>query len=107
MIGIPPTAGFFSKWYLVLAGIEKSNWIAVGIVLLSTLLNAVYFFRVLENMYLRSTPGKNPESTVTPQEVRPGMLIPTLVLAAGLLVLGILNAVIVETVIRKVVPEGL
>jgi len=33
--------------------------------------------------------------------------VPTIVLAAALLVLGILNAVIVETVIRKVVPEGL
>jgi multicomponent Na+:H+ antiporter subunit D len=107
MIGIPPTAGFFSKWYLVLAGIEKSNWIAVGIVLLSTLLNAVYFFRVLEKMYLRNAPDANAETTVTSQEVRPGMLVPTIVLAAALLVLGILNAVIVEAVIRKVVPEGL
>ena len=107
MIGIPPTAGFFSKWYLVLASIETSNWIMVVVILMSSLLNAVYFIRVLEKMYLRTSLAGTMETDAVRDEVRPSMLFPTVVLAAGLLVLGVLNAVIVETVIRKMVPEGL
>ncbi len=53
MIGLPPTAGFFGKWYLALGAIEQSNWIFLGVLLVSTLLNAVYFFKVLERMYLK------------------------------------------------------
>ena len=48
MVGIPPTAGFFSKWYMVQAGIDDGQWAVAVIVLLSSLLTAVYLFRVLE-----------------------------------------------------------
>ncbi|MCP4220947.1 MAG: monovalent cation/H+ antiporter subunit D family protein, partial [bacterium] len=48
MVGLPPMAGFFSKWYLVLGTVKDSNWIFLGVILLSSLLNAVYFFRILE-----------------------------------------------------------
>lgn len=135
MIGIPPTAGFFSKWYIVLSGIEKSNWIFVGVILLSSLFNAVYFFRVLEKVYLRlpksaseSVHSPGMDSTLTGgytnpsppnahreiqkpygagNEVRTSMLVPTLFLGFGLLVLGIFNAFIVNSVIKQMIPVGL
>jgi multicomponent Na+:H+ antiporter subunit D len=120
MIGIPPTAGFFSKWYLVLAGIEASNWVFVGVILLSSLLNAVYFFRVLEKMYLRSKPTQAnaalehgnhdhrvEEEGFVSREVGAMMLVPTLVLAVGIVLLGIANALIVDSVIRLMIPSGL
>ena len=53
MIGLPPMAGFFGKWYLALGAIEQSNWILLAALLVSTLLNAVYFFTVIEKMYLK------------------------------------------------------
>ncbi|MCJ7579402.1 MAG: monovalent cation/H+ antiporter subunit D family protein, partial [Candidatus Aminicenantes bacterium] len=48
MVGIPPTVGFFSKWYLALGTIENRSWILLAVILLSSLLNAVYFFRIIE-----------------------------------------------------------
>lgn len=118
MVGLPPTAGFFSKWYLVLAGIEESRWIFVAVILLSSLLNAVYFFRVLEKIYMRSATGAlaGSELSVEPgstshedaqREVRFPMLLPTLILAAGILLLGLFNAFIVTNVITFIIPEGL
>ncbi len=103
MIGLPPTAGFFSKWYLALGSVEKSNWVFLAAILLSSLLNAVYFFRVLERIYLR--PGKTPERQETRSaEAAPSMLVPTMVLAAAVLVLGIANALIVNHVIEPMIP---
>ena len=53
MVGIPPTAGFFSKWYMAQAGVDQGQWVVVAVVLFSSLLTAVYLFKVLEQAYLR------------------------------------------------------
>jgi multicomponent Na+:H+ antiporter subunit D len=109
MVGLPPMAGFFSKWYLALGTIKNSNWLFLAVILISSLLNAVYFFRVLEKVYMRK-PGA-PKSTELENEDRDevgaSMLFPTLVMAAGLIVLGILNAVIVKAVITYIIPAGM
>lgn len=118
MIGIPPTAGFFSKWYLALGAIDEGLWIMVAVIMVSSLLNAVYFFRVLENAYLRpafspseatGTTGRaDAEPAPVPrEEARPSMLSPTLVLAAGIVLLGIFNAAIVGGIIMLMRPAGL
>ena len=44
MIGIPPAAGFISKWYLVLGSIEAHQMPIVIVIMASTILNACYFF---------------------------------------------------------------
>lgn len=47
MIGVPPTAGFISKWYLGLGALE-SGWPAILLVLvISSLLNAAYFLPLI------------------------------------------------------------
>ncbi len=109
MIGLPPTAGFFSKWYLALAAIEQSRWLFVVVLLLSSVLNAAYFFRVLERMYL-NRPGADPEegeAAAAPAEAPLGMLLPTLALASGLLVIGLGNVWIVDHLIGPMIPGGL
>jgi len=52
LIGLPPTAGFISKWYIVLAVLETSWWLAI-VVVLTSLLAVIYVWRVVEQMYLR------------------------------------------------------
>ena len=54
MIGIPPTCGFFSKWYLLLGGIEAGQWQFVIALIFSSLVNAVLFFRIIELAYFGS-----------------------------------------------------
>ncbi|MFO7576401.1 MAG: monovalent cation/H+ antiporter subunit D family protein [Pelovirga sp.] len=43
MIGVPPVSGFVSKWYLALGAMDIGNMVLLGILLLSSLLNAGYF----------------------------------------------------------------
>ncbi|HDQ39670.1 MAG TPA: monovalent cation/H+ antiporter subunit D family protein [Desulfonatronum sp.] len=115
MIGLPPTAGFFSKWYLALGSIEQSNWIFLAVLLVSSLLNAVYFFRIMEKIYLKprnaggnDSHGDAQQPVAVARNEAPGtMLVPTLTLAVGLLVLGIMNAWIITHVIHIMIPSGL
>ncbi len=100
MVGIPPACGFFSKWYLVLAGLDAGNWVFVAVILISSLLNAVYFFRVLEQVYIRPLREGVAEEQV--REPPAEMLAPILVLAAGIIILGIINVVIVTQVLYPV-----
>jgi multicomponent Na+:H+ antiporter subunit D len=109
MVGLPPTAGFFSKWYLALGSIEQSNWVFVAALILSSLLNAVYFFRVLEKMYMKPSEAEKAlnASEVARADAPGSMLLPMFILAAGILVLGIFNAYIVTTFIMPMIPSGL
>jgi multicomponent Na+:H+ antiporter subunit D len=47
MIGAPPFAGFISKWYLLGGAFQAEHWIAVGAIVISTLLNAAYFMPIV------------------------------------------------------------
>ena len=53
LIGVPLTVGFISKWYLVLAAIERDWWWAVVLILLSSLLAIIYVWRVVEAAYFQ------------------------------------------------------
>ncbi len=56
MIGVPPTAGFVSKWFLVSGAISAGNWVALAVVTVGTLLTAAYFLPVLQIAFRRSEP---------------------------------------------------
>lgn len=104
MVGLPPLAGFFSKWYLVLGTIDNSNWIFLAVILISSLLNAVYFFRILEKVYLMNPSKGQKESTDAIQNESPlSMMIPTGILAVGLIIIGFANAIVV-TVLLGIYP---
>jgi len=53
MIGLPPAAGFVSKWYIVSGAMAQAHWFAVAVILASTLLNAGYFLPILHRAFLR------------------------------------------------------
>jgi multicomponent Na+:H+ antiporter subunit D len=103
MVGIPPAAGFFSKWYLVLGSVAADNWVFVVVILLSSLLNAVYFFRVLEKVY--ATPPGDDEAVNKAVDPPKGMVVPMVVMAVGIIVLGIINVVVVTNVLQPVVSS--
>ena len=47
IIGLPPTGGFLSKWYLVLGTLEAHQMVFLFVLLGSSLLNAAYFMPVV------------------------------------------------------------
>jgi multicomponent Na+:H+ antiporter subunit D len=53
MIGLPPAAGFISKWYLVSGAMNQGAWLVLFVVLLSTLLNAAYFLPIVYRAFFR------------------------------------------------------
>lgn len=97
MIGLPPLAGFFSKWMLALGTIEAGNWFLFIVILSSSLLNAVYFFRILERVYLKKTDQKEP-SDASFQDSPWIMRVPALILSLALLGFGFANAPILEMI---------
>ena len=47
MIGVPPTGGFVSKWYILGGAFQADNYVALVTIILSTILNAAYFLPII------------------------------------------------------------
>jgi multicomponent Na+:H+ antiporter subunit D len=116
MIGLPPTAGFFSKWYLALGAIDRGKWVFLAVILVSSLLNAVYFFRILEKVYLLPPPRTTGEELYPEAgkgwgflvgEEQYSLMIPVVIVSFSLLLIGLGNANIVKEVIQRVIPLGM
>jgi len=52
MIGVPPTAGFLGKWFMLQGGVATANWLAVAVIVVSTILNASYFLPIVWRAFL-------------------------------------------------------
>ena len=90
MIGVPPSVGFVSKVYIIFASLDAGKFVFVAIMLLSTLLNLVYFWRVIETMYMKREEGEESHSSSSKDEIPLSMLIPILTLASLCIIVGIL-----------------
>lgn len=53
LIGVPLTAGFISKWYLLAATIEAGWWPVAAAMLVASLIAVVYVWKMVEAVYLR------------------------------------------------------
>jgi multicomponent Na+:H+ antiporter subunit D len=47
MIGVPPTAGFVSKWYIIAGAFQVESYFTLTVLMLSTGLNAAYFLPII------------------------------------------------------------
>jgi multicomponent Na+:H+ antiporter subunit D len=85
LIGVPLTAGFISKWYLVLAALESGWWPIAALVLFGSLLAVIYVWRVIEVAYMQS----RPDGAAAVAEAPWHLLLPVWVLVAANVWLGI------------------
>ena len=53
MIGIPPAAGFLSKWYILQGAYQSHLWFAIAVIIISTLLNAAYLLPIVYSAFFR------------------------------------------------------
>ena len=84
LIGLPGTAGFVTKWYLVVGAIERGQWWLVALIPATSLLAAAYVWRLVEAAYLRP-----PAAPALRREAPPGMLAAGLAMAALCVYLGL------------------
>ncbi len=89
IIGIPLTAGFISKWYLVLAALEISWWPVVILILLGSLLALIYVWRIIEAAYFSTDKTDHTDGAITQSEAPLQMLIPIWILVIANIYFGI------------------
>ena len=114
LIGVPPTCGFFSKWYLISGGMAAGHYGYVAALLFSSLVNAVLFFRLFEIGYFEPMAPENGHGTHTQinhsshsdtiSEAPLDVLVPLVTAAVLLIVLGIYSGKIVARVIYFAIP---
>ena len=96
MIGVPPTAGFVSKWYLGMGGLEAGQPWVVAVLVTSGLLNAAYFLPLLYRAWFKPLPEPAADADFTAPAAleRPwGFVGPPLVTALAALGAGLLAGV--------------
>lgn len=118
VVGVPPTCGFFSKWYLVLGAIDAQQWFFAFLLLASSLMVAIVFFKMMQTIFFAPSPAgeeshdhgsashSHEEHKHARDEAPASMMVPIFIMVAGILLLGIFSGEIVSTVIQFAVPKG-
>lgn len=90
MIGVPPAAGFVSKWYLAVGTVEAGELAFLAVLLVSSVLNAAYFLPVTYVAFfgVEESVGEAPEGSRTIKEI-PMVTIPLVATAILSLLMGI------------------
>ncbi len=61
MIGLPPASSLWSKWYIGLGALESQHYFALGVLVVSTILNALYFLPIVYSAFFEEPkPANNP-----------------------------------------------
>jgi NADH-quinone oxidoreductase subunit N len=93
LAGIPLTAGFMSKFYLVLSGIRSGLWILVISLIINSVISLYYYLRVIRIMFAPSETARYLNLSIA------GNLVLAMVVA-GILFLGLLPGLVLEIISR-------
>jgi len=91
LIGLPPFIGFPSKLMIVLSALLKQNvlyTVFIVIVLIGTVIEGAYFFKVIQALYFKGLPAQE-SSDAQIQEAPLAALIPMVILMALIIVIGV------------------
>ena len=88
MIGVPPAAGFISKWYMLMGAFETEQFIAVGVIVLSTLLNTAYFVPIIYRAFFKvEAPSYEAQNDYNEHGEAPWPIVVALMLTASMTIL--------------------
>jgi len=103
IIGVPPTCGFFSKWYLILGAFEAGAYHFAAALVISSLICAVLFFKVFEVCFFepmsKGHDHNGMHASVTIEEAPVSMLIVSGLVSLSLIAAGLYSGTIVNTII--------
>ncbi|MEO8740216.1 MAG: monovalent cation/H+ antiporter subunit D family protein [Casimicrobiaceae bacterium] len=85
LIGVPATAGFTTKWYLIVGAMERGYWWLAGLIVASSLIAVAYVWRFVEAAYFRPPGPDAPRRGEAPLS----MLVPAWLLVAACIYFGI------------------
>ena len=91
LAGIPPFAGFFSKFFVFMSAFKAGFWVLVFIALINTVVSLYYYLLIVKAMYI--TPNENPIPTFNSSKYSRISLV---VCLAGIILLGICSFVFEE-----------
>ncbi len=99
-VGVPPTGGFFAKFYLFQGALEKHDWVLLAILSAAAIFNLYYLgkFTFYLCEHRPSVPDLPPPSFSS--------LFPIMVLAAGVLLLGVLHQEVLQTFVEPALPRA-
>jgi len=98
LIGTPLTVGFISKWYLIVAALEKDWWWLAALILLGSILAVIYIWKVVEVIYFQSSNTDSQSSQF--KEAPLSMLIPVWVIILANIYFGV-NASLTTGIARQ------
>ncbi|MFB3115979.1 MAG: monovalent cation/H+ antiporter subunit D family protein [Gammaproteobacteria bacterium] len=98
LIGTPLTVGFISKWYLIVAALEKDWWWLAALILLGSILAVIYIWKVVEVIYFQSSNTDSQSSQF--KEAPLSMLIPVWVIILANIYFGV-NALLTTGIARQ------
>ncbi len=91
MMGLPPVAGFVTKWHLGAGAVQANQYWVIGVLVASTVLNAMYFLPMIYRIWFRPPPETWPEESVpADHQTRLALLVPTVLVAAMAVSIGVL-----------------
>lgn len=96
IIGFPLTIGFTSKWFLIMGIIESGQiWLLI-VIILSTVLNAIYLFPIIIRAFFAKTKGKQVKKFNSSKAMDIAMLITS----ALVIVAGIYSNIIINLILK-------
>lgn len=94
LTGIPLTAGFQSKFYMLMAAVENGQhfWVVIAAVLFAAI-SAYYYFRVIQAIWFKPAPDND---VVTAEDINGGFKILLIITAFIILILGIYPEILIQ-----------
>ncbi|MFC1669504.1 complex I subunit 5 family protein [Spirochaetota bacterium] len=115
VVGVPPFCGFFSKWYFIIGLIQAGKWVFLIAMLASSLINAILFFRIIERAFVEPREEEEEGHAVQHGDHEDGyfldkipvtMMVPMVITAIGIILLGFFSNTIVNNVILPFIPSS-
>lgn len=114
LIGIPPTSGLVSKWYLGIGALDSAipvfSWLGPVVLLISALLTAGYLIPIATNAFMERETQKDAQEKIMaffqkeekhyPSNIKTNywMLIPIIIFAVGVLLAGIFPDILIQII---------
>jgi NADH-quinone oxidoreductase subunit N len=86
LAGIPPTAGFFGKFFLILAGAGKNNYPLITIAALNIMVSLYYYLRIIKAMFMDTN-----ETPIGKVEISWAPKLSMAICVAGIVITGIVS----------------